>query len=509
MSQKPLRANEPAIGPISMRFSREKILWTGLVLLIAWFSLFNLPYAPHTWFDEGSHLHVPKALVQLGVYADVSSEGFRYHGPTIGVGPTVMLPIALNFQIFGIGMWQGRIIIVLYLLLACWAIYKLGAQLYGKHIAFLSLVLLLASRTLSYEGAIEYGRQVLGEIPGTAFLIFGIFCWLKAIEQPTKRWLIGSGLGFGLALVTKNQFTLIVPPTLILIALLDWQYYRAGTWRLRLIPMFIAGFCAVGWIVAQFQFLTPGGFLQSMQEEGSAASGSILVLDWNASLRAAQYMLRPDLYGGLLIPSLLYGLWQARQRSAHGLAQALLVLLVGLWLSWFLVSLGWPRYAFPAIAVSAVLVAKAIHDGIAWLKQHTAQPIHWLAYAYLLALILIPLSQSARVILKPDDSAQQFANYLTQTVPLDAIVETWEPELGFLSDHRYHYPPENLLDHAIEREWRSGQGYNYDGLQDSPKYVALGPFGNYTGIYPEARLRSEYTLTYEQGPYVLFVRNNP
>src|SRR5262245_57762018 len=65
--------------------------WIVVVLALA---TFNLERYPATWFDEGSHLHVPKSLVQFGVYADYSVEAFRYFGPTTGVGPTVLLPIA-------------------------------------------------------------------------------------------------------------------------------------------------------------------------------------------------------------------------------------------------------------------------------------------------------------------------------------------------------------------------------------------------------------------------------
>src|SRR5512145_1124704 len=89
----------------------QKLLWWALgTLLIFFFVFFNLTRFPAPWFDEGSHLHVPKTLVQYGVYADISSEGFRYYGPTIGVGPTVMLPIAGMFKLFGIGLLQARIV---------------------------------------------------------------------------------------------------------------------------------------------------------------------------------------------------------------------------------------------------------------------------------------------------------------------------------------------------------------------------------------------------------------
>ncbi len=87
--------NQPVqSGRFSFLFSKN--LWMILIsLLLLFFVFYNLTAYPRPWFDEGSHLHVPKTFVRFGVYADYSSEGFRYYGPTIGVGPTVMLPLAL------------------------------------------------------------------------------------------------------------------------------------------------------------------------------------------------------------------------------------------------------------------------------------------------------------------------------------------------------------------------------------------------------------------------------
>src|SRR5215213_7290546 len=161
----------------SMQLSWQVLERAWLLALIAGtllLALTNLPYAPATWFDEGSHLHVPKTLIQHGVYADISSEGYRYYGPTIGIGPTIMLPIALVFKLFGVGLEQGRLVIVTYLLVALAAGYALAQRLHGRRVALLAVTLLLASRTFSYPGAIEYGRQVLGEIPGVAFLMLGM-----------------------------------------------------------------------------------------------------------------------------------------------------------------------------------------------------------------------------------------------------------------------------------------------------------------------------------------------
>src|SRR5512145_93133 len=132
----------------------SKVWLLILSMCILLLTLTNLPYAPATWFDEGSHLHVPKTLIQHGVYADISSEGYRYYGPTVGVGPTVMLPIALAFKVFGIGLLQARLIIVIYMAIALVAFYVLARHLHNPLTALLALTLLLASRTVSYPGFI-------------------------------------------------------------------------------------------------------------------------------------------------------------------------------------------------------------------------------------------------------------------------------------------------------------------------------------------------------------------
>lgn len=40
------------------------------------------------------------------------------------------------------------------------------------------------------------------------------------------------------------------------------------------------------------------------------------------------------------------------------------------------------------------------------------------------------------------------ADVINAKVPTDVVVETWERELGVLTDHRYHYPDSSLLAQA-------------------------------------------------------------
>jgi len=185
------------------------------------------------------------------------------------------------------------------------------------------------------------------------------------------------------------------------------------------------------------------------------------------------------------------------------------VLIIGLWLVWYVgASLGWPRYAFPAVAFGALVVARALADLIRWLWHGTLiqRRLVFVVGAYMALIIATPLALSANAIAHPDDSAQRIAAYLDAKVPRAAIVETWEPELGLLTDHRYHYPPIALLDTAVRHQWLGGPPVAYDGLRDAPAYVVVGGFGGYTGIYSPEVLARDYVEEQRAGPYVLFRR---
>ena len=85
---------------------------------------------------------------------------------------------------------------------------------------------------------------------------------------------------------------------------------------------------------------------------------------------------------------------------------------------------------------------------------------------WLALILLIPSAQTFRnVILSAPNTARQMADYLNANVPQDVLVETWEPEMGFLTNHNYHFPPQSLLNVATAYIWLNGpmpaQSYHY------------------------------------------------
>ncbi len=498
---------------IRLRLRAETILLGVLAVAVLALSLVNLPYWRRTWFDEGSHLLVPKTLVQFGRYAYASSEGFRTYGPTLSVGPTVMLPIALVFKLFGIGLVQARLVMVAYLLLTFILAYRLTRHLYGSMVALMAGFLLLTSRGVNI---LEYGRQVLGEVPALFFWLAGVLLWFRP-EMKLRR--IASGILFGLAMITKNQIALIIPPTLVVVWALDALYYR----RLRhadfALPLVIALSIYAVWMGVLLIFLGDGNLATNLALLRQASGGSLFVFMPERALSSLKFLLGLDVFYGFLVPALLYAAGLSLRRDLEGLKNALLVVFVALALGWYAFgSIGWERYAFPGLAVASLFVAKLFYDLIQAVRAMAFRAGFLRAFtplaAALIALFMLiigrPLAYYTRAIFfQPDDGPQQMAAYLNTHINQTALIETWSPELGFLTDHRYHYPPPVILDKVVRAAWL-GELYppgTYDFRAYQPDYLVLD-HTEMRLIYPSAFVEPGYRLVVSLGGYDLYERNN-
>ena len=143
----------------------------------------------------------------------------------------------------------------------------------------------------------------------------------------------------------------------------------------------------------------------------------------------------------------------------------------------------------------------------AWVKQAVSLALLiWLA-----AMIVVPLGQTLKQIVAPPFNAPAaMAAYLDAHVPTQTLIETWEPEMGFLTDHQYHYPPQLLLNTAVGHIWlgKPSPADDYTYVQDeSPEYVLIGGFSSWVGLYPRDWLAEHYTLVTQIGAYELYQHN--
>jgi hypothetical protein len=516
--------------------ARMAVLWTHVcqhpvlyrriaamlgIALLLFLALYNLADYPSTWFDEGSHLHVPKTLVRFGVYADYSSEGFRHYGPTIGLGPTVMLPIAVAFWLFGVGLLQARLVMALYLLATVYVFYRLAQLLGGHRLAWLATALLVASRGV---GLVLYGRQVLGEVPGLFFLLAGLWVWFAAWSRPRWWALAAAGLLMGLAMVTKYQYLLFLAPALGLAWLANIVYYHSVPHRTFVVPGFVAAASFAVWQLYMILYLGPGTAGENLANLRQFTSGAALALSPRLMSASIKVLMSPSNYMGALLPALSYGFALALPRRRDGLQWGILFVLVAVNLGWYVVaSIGWWRYAFLGLAIAGLHVARLFCDLISGLRLHRTgcrdgqeqtplgrgpMALSWAIVVWLAAMLVLPLAETAWEILVPAfDAPQAMAAYLEESIPQDALIETWEPEMGFLTDHNYHFPPAMLLLDAVQQVHLGGPpvAESYAFVQTAhPEYVLVGDFGRWVEVYPVDLLAARYTLVTRIGGYELY-----
>ncbi|NOK63821.1 MAG: hypothetical protein GFH27_549283n53 [Chloroflexi bacterium AL-W] len=477
----------------------------GLVLTLAIVLLtVNLTTYPVPWFDEGYFLSVAKTLAQDGLYALPDSAGPRMMDSSIGSGPTLIVPIALMFEVAGVGMLQARLVAVAMGVFALGVYIVLARRLVGPSAALGATVLLLAGTPEPYTGFVMLSRQALGEVLALGWFICGIWFWLRAHDNRRSRWrwLIFSGLAFGFAIVTKSQSQVVLPIVLAAICLADRLYYRQSSWMAFIVPGVVAASYAAAWYGVQLIVLGMAGFVENMNMLRIGAATISPGFDLSLVQNAIGALWRSGflLWG---MPGLLYGAWLSRSRDRSGLAHAWVLALVVIWLIWFVFfSIGWARYGFVALALlpiwSVSLIYATIRSNGKWVRGVVA-----VAVVALLTYNSYPLLIG--IFGPQDNSAATFSAYLNEHIPSDAVVESWEWNLDVTAPQRFHHPPSLVLYQAIDVMQRGKQlpPDAYDPAVGQAEYLIDGPFSSWTGIY-RTYIEQYGDHLVSHGPYTLY-----
>ncbi|MBI5961505.1 MAG: glycosyltransferase family 39 protein, partial [Chloroflexi bacterium] len=313
------------------------LLFFGLIFM------YRLDQYPAPWHDEAQYLHVAKNYAENGVYADYSSEGNRYTGPIISLGPTVLLPVALLYKVFGVSILAARLVISAYALLTLIALYRLAALFGGQRFAWLTLGVTVFNFGLNLP---YYARNVMGEVPALGFTFAALWLWLRSNKCHSVS-LILVGLLFGMACVTKNQYAIFICPSLVLAWVLDLaSYRRRGSWQF-ILPGIITGAVYLLWTVYILY-----GHDASVRDVSadldvlrSAQSGSFFLMDVKRFAENLSYLADTTTYGGFFLVIVLYGLYLSLKRDETGQRWGLLTSFLLVSLVVFVTSAGWKRFA--------------------------------------------------------------------------------------------------------------------------------------------------------------------
>lgn len=185
---------------ISIR--KNNILFVFLFLVFLFLLFYGFPNSPSPWFDEGVNLGVAKSWVENSVYGlELGPGEYIQQKHLITTGYPVLGWIGLSFQLFGVGMWQAKIVMILFLISFFFLTYSLVKKYYGQKMAYFSLILVI-----SFLPLYGNGKSVLGEVPGLVYFLSGLLLLDK------KKWwhILLSGLLFGLAAATKPTYLLFI-----------------------------------------------------------------------------------------------------------------------------------------------------------------------------------------------------------------------------------------------------------------------------------------------------------
>jgi 4-amino-4-deoxy-L-arabinose transferase-like glycosyltransferase len=498
----------------------EFILVVGLFVSILALCLLRLQVYPDPWFDEGLSFQTAKNIALDGQYGLRSTEGFVAFHPLIQTGPTVLLPIALVFRLAGIGVLQARLVIVLYTVSALAVFYWLVRNVCSRRVAFLASLLLIFTFDYEFTSFVFMGRQVLAEVPALAFFWLGTLVWFQAWKS--SRWpvLIWPGLLWGLAMLTKVQFALVLPTALILFGLFDRISVRDLQIRHILVPILVSGGCMLMWYGVQMLSVGFVDFWQQIAELGSAGGRHLLHFSPRRAMSAINQLLGSSLVL-LGIPGMLYVLWSFLQgKEARGYRQLFLLVFTAVWLGWYaFLSIGWMRYAFVPAAMSTVFSAQlftGLWDRAGERRQVSGYRLPLapgrLAVGSVIALLLLSgvIPMVKQIIQSPDCGLQELVGYLNIHIPADAVIESWEWEADFLTDHTYHHPSYKVTNLVTESIWygASSSPLMYDPMTFRPAYLIVGSFARWTGIYSEDLVEQRFTLIKSFGEYDLYEVNN-
>jgi outer membrane protein assembly factor BamB len=170
--------------------------------IIFWVNLGN----GHLWAaDEQTYSQWAFHMVKYGDY--INPWAFGESSFWVAKPPLYMWLMSFAYQVFGVNNFSSRLWSPIFGALSLILVFYLGKKLYNSYVGFVSAVV-LGTFTTFYAFATHAMTDIVFVFFATASLYF---LFLSGKTEKTNRYLVLSGLFFGLALMTKQIEALIIP----------------------------------------------------------------------------------------------------------------------------------------------------------------------------------------------------------------------------------------------------------------------------------------------------------
>lgn len=316
----------------------------------------NLTDTPPLWWDEGWTLSVARNWVEVGHY------GRLLKGQLVPAGMEAAFPvtgtIALSFKLFGVGVYQARLVAVFFTVAAAALLFELTRRLFGRSIAIATLPVLVFMNGHVDTNPLIVGRQVLGETPALCFLLAGYLCFLVAGERQPFLFVPAAMSLWAVAFVTKLQLQPFWAASLwmpLLVALRRRHWSMSARFGVAFVGTVAVYFC---FHYAWFQ-VVPSSTVSGLREVVGFALAkhvriSALVLATQAGM--------PLVFGTCWELQRLLQDWKKFQSHSDMVRLSLFVLVAGFFCWYVGLSIGWPRYMFPPAFLGSVFVSAMLYE---------------------------------------------------------------------------------------------------------------------------------------------------
>ncbi|MEJ2305889.1 MAG: glycosyltransferase family 39 protein, partial [Anaerolineales bacterium] len=248
----------------------------------------NLTSTPPLWHDEGWTLLVARNWIERDYYGQIN--GGELQSPGLSAAFPLVAAVAFSFRILGVGVWQGRLVGVMFTLGALSLLYLFAAKLYNRRIAFGTLFAALLMAPHLATNPIYMGRQVMAELPMLFFVVGGYVCLFLALRQPA--WVLAVAVAWGLGLSAKAQ---LLPFWLASLIIPSGFLFIRKEWRLAGI---LAGCLVGGYYFSEGVTFFQGYLLRGHTTPGVPLDGLVEAVALTTARPARQAALSMTLLAG-------------------------------------------------------------------------------------------------------------------------------------------------------------------------------------------------------------------
>lgn len=468
-----------------MRKNFFYILLLALFAVFVWLVFYGFPDSPSPWFDEGVILGVAKSYVQGGVY-DLNVGPGQYSGKPhllITSNFPLLFFVILIFKLLGIGLWQAKIASIIFLLSFFCLFYFVGKKYYGRWLALIGLALVI-----SFLPLYGNGKSVLGEVPGLVYFLGGLLMLDK------KKWwqIFLAGLLFGLAASTKSLYMLFIP------ALTGGEIWLAiknkeTNWR-RWFYLAVGGFLPLilwVWTIlpVDLSWRSLAEFVAYYRNPYNLATGSVIFKNFLRFFTETTPLHFLMLFGVFAVSKII--------RREFRQIEIVVILFVALDWIFYLKTVGWYRYFFPAHVLLFILFPAAFLT-----VAQKIIPFGWRSKIIFLFFAAILFAQTNQLFLNINQklyynpSPGVFAQFVNNNVPADKdILVVHNPAIAFLLEGK------NVWQRLIINPYLT-VGRDWFGEGRYPDYVVMDD-GNQI-LLSEDNLTGKYRKVYQAGKAVLW-----